>query len=111
MRTTVSTVVAVAFSALLTGCAAIDSVNKYIDDRDKKAEDERFEKATVACKRYGFAEGTDRFSTCLQTEVNNIKTREAIAESASKSSIPGPDNLPKTTNCIKTLAGMQCTTQ
>lgn len=96
---------------MLAGCATIDSVNKYIDDRDRKAEDARFATATVACKRYGFLEGTDTFATCLQTEVNSIKTREALVEGISKASLPGPDNTPKTTSCVKTLAGAQCTTQ
>jgi hypothetical protein len=101
-----------ATTALLSGCAAIDSVNTFIDERNKKEEDARFATATVACKRYGFSEGSPQFPACLQTEVNNIKNREAIEAAAAKSVIQTKDaSLPTTTNCVKTLMGVQCTTQ
>lgn len=101
-----------ATTSLLSGCAAVDSVSAFLDERSKKEEDARFATATISCKRYGFLEGSPQFATCLQTEVNNIKTREAIEAASAKVPSPARDSgLPTTTNCVKTLMGMQCTTQ
>ena len=55
-----------------------------VEESRKKNELARFETARAACEKYGFRVGTDSHAQCLQTEVNQIKNREAIAAAASK---------------------------
>lgn len=94
----------------VTGCSTVESVNAYIERRDQAKEDERLRKASVSCERFGFKPGSDAFARCMQTEVNNIKNREAIADAAAKAAPPVPTPSTTTTNCTKTFMGVTCTT-
>ncbi len=105
---------------VLAGCAAVDHLNAYLEQSEREADEARIAKASSACNRYGFTAGTDAYASCIQTEVNNIKNREAISAAAtsserrqsdSKSDSSQSASLPKVTACRKTLLGVECTTR
>lgn len=98
-----SLLIAVAL-VLLNGCAAYDSVKEMVRERDRKEEAARVESAKLACEKYGFRVGTDSYAQCLQTEVNQIKNREAIALAAEEA------GKAKSMTCRKDLMGeVTCT--
>lgn len=107
------------FSSGLAGCAAVDSVNAYLEKAEREADEARLAQSSSACKKYGFTVGTDAFAGCVQTEVNNIKNREAIASAAAAASRQSDSSsgsaqeapLSRTTTCKKTLLGLECTTR
>lgn len=110
----------VIFTSALAGCAAVDSVNAYLEKAEREAGEALLAQSSSACKKYGFTVGTDAFASCVQTEVNNIKNRDAIAASAaaaasrrsdSSSSSAQEVHFPRTTTCMKTLLGLECTTR
>ena len=62
----------------LSACGAVDTVRSKAAEIREEKEAQRFEVARSLCSRYGFKPETEAFSQCLQTEVNQIKNREAI---------------------------------
>jgi hypothetical protein len=109
--------------ALLTSCAAVDALNAQMLADQQAREAAFIESVKRTCEKYGFRPSTDTFAQCMQTEVNNIKTREAMAaeasrtreaiESAARKSTTENSMLQKstTTNCVTTVLGVRCTTQ
>ncbi len=95
----------------LSGCVAYDSLNAMNEEWKRKEETARFETARLACDRYGFRVGTDAFAQCLQTEINQIKNREAIAEAAKKTSAAAEEaGKAKPMTCRKDMIGqVKCT--
>jgi hypothetical protein len=89
---------------LIVGTLAINgcsNVQDFVNEVQAKKQQERLDTAKVACRQYGFNEGTDNFSACIQNEVNQIKNREAIAEAdQSKSYLP---NTNTNTTCRKSI--------
>ena len=61
----------------------IDDWKAIIEAERKAKELALLRSAKTACGDYGFKLGTDSFAQCVQTEVNEIKTRETIAAEAS----------------------------
>jgi len=68
---------------LLSSCTVIDDWNAMIEAQRKAKELTLLQSAKGACEKYGFKPGTDSFAQCIQTEINEIKTRETIAAEAS----------------------------
>ena len=69
------------------------------------------ELANRACASHGFQPGSEPFARCAQVEANSIRSSEAL-QSASQG--PGPNILAPsktTTECVKTVIGMECTTR
>jgi hypothetical protein len=94
----------------LGGCAAYDSINTMMEESARKREEARFSTAKMACDKYGFRAGTDTYAQCLQSEVNQIKNREAIAEAGRKAAAAAEAAGSKTMNCRKDIMGnIQCT--
>jgi hypothetical protein len=100
MNYVLTTVAVVTIS--LTGCGAIDSIKEQRAAAREAREKSRFDVAAVLCERYGFKSGTDAFAQCLQTEVIQMKNREAVAESASETQKVIKDAASKTEDAIKT---------
>ena len=99
---------------LVFGCASTEEKEKAL-----------FDASRTACEKYGFKPSTDSFAQCIQTEINNIKNREAIAAQSQRTSRPIDyststksegepirSSIPSsnTTNCARTLLGVRCTT-
>ena len=82
-----------------------------VEETRKKNELARFETARAACEKYGFRVGTDSHAQCLQTEVNQIKNREAIAAAASKTAAAAAEaGKARPMTCKKDLMGqVKCT--
>jgi antirestriction protein ArdC len=95
---------------LVSGCAAYDSLNAMVEEQRRKEEEARFAAAKVACEKYGFRPSTDAHAQCLQTEVNQIKNREAIAAAAKKAAAAAEEAGNKSMTCRKDLMGqVRCT--
>ena len=108
---------------LLASCAEVDPMNaKVAADRATK-EAALFESIRGECAKYGFNPGTDSFAQCMQTEINNVKNRAAIAtearrtrdtiESSGEKAAADKPLFPKstTTDCVNTVLGVRCTTR
>lgn len=91
----------------LSGCAAVEAYKDLKAESIRKSDGLRMSKAQTSCQKYGFKQGTDSFSTCLQNEINAMLGRETIEKAARDAE----SIIPKTTSCSKTLTGMDCTTQ
>ena len=121
MRRSTKPIAACSFLALtlLSGCEAVNAANEFLAERERRADEERIFSARASCLKFGFANGTDAFSTCVQTEVNQQKLRDEIeaaallSRSTSSSSPAAPSSNPSTTTtCRKTLLGtVECTTR
>lgn len=111
MRASIHTKLAIILAvANLSGCAAVDSINTMIEEQRRKEEEARFSAARSACERYGFRTGTDAYAQCLQTEVNQIKNREAIAAAARKAADAAEEAGKKSMTCKKDILGqVKCT--
>jgi hypothetical protein len=60
---------------LITGCAEVQvAYSKYKDGEEMKYIDQ----AKISCERFGFARGTDAFSSCVDKNVNAEKDRDAL---------------------------------
>lgn len=67
--------------------------------------------AKRACESYGFQVGTEQFARCAQAEASSIRSSEALKAANQRSA---PDVvLPSrtTTDCVKSLFGVECTTR
>jgi Tfp pilus assembly protein PilE len=99
-----------AAAMLVSGCAAYDSLNAYVEEQRRKEEEARFSVARMACEKYGFRPSTDAYAQCLQAEVNQIKNREAIAAAAEKTSDAAEKAGKKSMTCRNDLMGqVKCT--
>jgi Tfp pilus assembly protein PilE len=98
-------------STALGGCAVYDSVQSMVEESRREQEEARFAAAASACEKYGFRTGTDAYAQCLQTEVNQIKNREAIAAAARRAAAAAEDaGKSKSLTCRKDLMGeIKCT--
>lgn len=111
MNTSIRTKLLTCVTAMLvSGCAAYDSVNAYVEDQRRKEDEARFLVARTACEKYGFRPSTDAYAQCLQAEVNQIKNREAVAAAARKTSDAAEEAGKKSMTCRKDLMGqVKCT--
>ena len=93
---------------VLSGCAAMESLDAYAKAEEQRKEEARVSVARVACERYGFRPATDASAQCIQSEVNSAKNRQA-AEAAARRAEPV---LPTTTSCNKNvMCGLDCVTK
>ena len=103
------TAVLFCFAQLLGGCAVIEASNAYNAELKRKLDDARLMAARTSCEKYGVVSNSEPFATCVQTEVNKQLDREALVSAARAAEPAIPSS--KTTSCVKTLMGVQCTTQ
>jgi len=67
---------------LLTSCAVIDAIDAEMEAQRRAQEAAWLAQARSSCEQFGFKAGSDALAQCVQTEVNNIKNRKAIADEA-----------------------------
>jgi hypothetical protein len=99
---------------LLQGCSAVQSIDNMLEERRLAQEQARLDSARRSCSNYGFTAGTDSFAQCMQTEVNKIKDREAIAAAAesTREAIEDAADESSTTTCRTNAIGTtSCTTR
>ncbi len=78
-----ATVIAIA-TALLSGCAVVGTLRERNKQASEEKDARRLDMARKNCISYGFADGTDAFASCLQSEVNSQRNRDTLVEQARK---------------------------